>query len=278
MKFFKIIIFTISFFITNYTYADPSYSKIFDKVEACFTFYDLNKEKVITSFNEDRCKERISPCSSFKIPLSIIGFDSGILKDENYPKWNYKPEYPAVIESHAKDHIPKSWMANSVVWYSQILTKELGIEKFKEYVSKFSYGNQDLSGNPGKNDGLTEAWLNSSLKISANEQIEFLKKAITYNLPVSKEAINYTKKIMFLEELPSGWKLYGKTGSSQQKNTDGSKKENMGFGWFVGFIEKQNQIYIFAANIYDKQESKEYAGPRVKAMVKEILSGIDILK
>jgi len=29
--------------------------------------------------------EQISPCSSFKITLSVIGYDAGILKDENTP-------------------------------------------------------------------------------------------------------------------------------------------------------------------------------------------------
>ena len=29
----------------------------------------------------DRCDERLTPASTFKIPLSLIGFDSGILVD-----------------------------------------------------------------------------------------------------------------------------------------------------------------------------------------------------
>lgn len=278
MKLFKVIIFSFSLLIANKAYAGPDYSKIFAGVEPCFTLYDLNQEKTAESYNSNRCKEQMSPCSTFKIPLSLIGFDSAILKDEGNPKWEYKPEYEAVLESHTHAHTPKSWMANSVVWYSQVLTQKLGIEKFKDYIMKFSYGNQDLSGNLGKNDGLTKSWLGSSLKISADEQIIFLKKLITYKLPVSKEAINHTKNIIFIEELPSGWKLYGKTGSGWQKNSDGSKKDNMGYGWFIGFLEKKGQIYIFAINIYDKQKSTEFGGPRAKALAKEIFANLDVLK
>ncbi|MFN7038700.1 MAG: class D beta-lactamase [Alphaproteobacteria bacterium] len=279
MRLLKLLICSSALLIAFSASAEPSYDKIFAGVEPCFTLYDLNKGKTVESYNSNRCKEQISPCSTFKIPLSLMGFDSGILKDEDTPKWEFKPEYPAVIESHAKDQTPKSWLSNSVVWYSQILTKKLGMEKFKEYVSKFDYGNQDVSGNLGKDDGLTRSWLDSSLKISANEQIEFLKKLITYKLPISKESINHTKNNMFIEEFAGGWKLYGKTGSATHKNPDGSDKNaKTGFGWFVGILEKEDQTYIFALNINDKQKATEYAGPRAKAIAKEIFSNLDILK
>lgn len=63
-------------------------------------------------------------------------------------------------------------MKESCVWYSQVLTKELGMKKFQDYVTKFSYGNMDLSGDKGQKNGLTHAWVASSLRISAEEQAE----------------------------------------------------------------------------------------------------------
>ncbi|WP_410526374.1 penicillin-binding transpeptidase domain-containing protein [Rickettsia rhipicephali] len=58
-------------------------------------------------------------------------------------------------------------MKNSCVWYSQIITnKELGIEKFRDYVTQFDCGNRDISGDKGKNNGLTNAWFSSSLEIA----------------------------------------------------------------------------------------------------------------
>jgi beta-lactamase class D len=279
MKLLKSLIFLLSWFVINSAYAAPNYEEIFAGVESCFTLYDLNKGKTVESYNSNRCKERISPCSTFKVALSLIGFDSGILKDENNPKWEYKPEYPAVIASHAKDQIPKSWMNSGPAWYSQILTRKLGIEKFKNYVKKLNYGNMDVSGNPGKNDGLTHAWLDSSLKISADEQVIFLKNLVTGKLPVSKKALEYTKNIMFVDKLPNGWKLYGKSGAATHKNPDGSNKNGKtGFGWFVGFVEKNGQTYVFALNINDKQTATEYAGLRAKAMAKEIITNLEVLK
>ncbi len=53
-------------------------------------------------------------------------------------------------------------MKNSCLWYSRLITKELGYKKFHDYVTKFNYGNQDTLGDKGKNNGLTNAWLSRS--------------------------------------------------------------------------------------------------------------------
>ncbi len=37
-----------------------------------------------------KCDVRYSPASTFKIPLALIGYESGILKDENHPIWKSK--------------------------------------------------------------------------------------------------------------------------------------------------------------------------------------------
>ncbi|MFV9875668.1 MAG: penicillin-binding transpeptidase domain-containing protein [Rickettsiales endosymbiont of Dermacentor nuttalli] len=41
--------------------------------------------------------------------------------------------------------------------YSQVLTKKLGEKKFQNYVEKFHYSNEDISGDEGKNGELTES-------------------------------------------------------------------------------------------------------------------------
>lgn len=55
--------------------------------------------------------------------------------------------------------------------------------KFQDYVTKFSYGNMELYGDKSQNNGLTNAWiLSSSLKISSEEQTEFLQKLVEQKL------------------------------------------------------------------------------------------------
>ena len=105
-------------------------------------------------------------------------------------------------------------MENSVVWYSQQVTQALGKEKFKGYVEAFGYGNADVSGDKGKDNGLTRSWLSSSLRISPLEQIDFLTRVVGRKLPVSSHAYEMTEAILTEHELPNGWTVRGKTGAA----------------------------------------------------------------
>jgi beta-lactamase class D len=76
-------------------------------------------------------------------------------------------------------------LRDSIVWYSQEVTRRLGPERFAAYVKAFEYGNEDVSGNPGKADGLAQSWLMSSLAISADEQVRSIRRLLDRQLPVS---------------------------------------------------------------------------------------------
>ncbi len=242
----------------------------------------IAKEKDHVIKLEGDCKARHSPCSTFKAAISVMGFDSGVLVDETHPMWPYQPGYVDWISTWKQPINPTTWMKYSVVWYSQEITTKLGMDKFKNYLSKFNYGNQDVTGSHDKSltgsfeaSGLTNSWLGSTLKISGEEQTAFLQKLVDAKLPVSPKSQEMTKKIMYLEELKGGWKLYGKTGSnSETVNADGSINKDVQMGWFVGWIEKGNRKIVFAH--YIEQKSKEYLGIRAKVMAREKL--LDIIK
>jgi beta-lactamase class D len=118
------------------------------------------------------------------------------------------------------------------------------MKRFKAYVDAFHYGNQDVSGDKGKNNGLTHSWLSSSLAISPIEQVHFLQQIVNKQLALSPKAFAMTKKILYIQEIVGGWKLYGKTGSGRQQ------------GWFVGWIEKDNRVVVFASHITERKEGK----------------------
>ena len=94
---------------------------------------------------EGGCDKRYPPCSTFKIAISLMGFDSGILVDETHPTWDFKSGYVDWLERWKQPHNPKLWLANSCVWYSQIITQKLGMKRFTEYTKLLNYGNQDTS-------------------------------------------------------------------------------------------------------------------------------------
>jgi len=235
--------------------------------DKCFIATENNK--VIKQ--EGNCKLRYAPCSTFKIAISLMAYNEGLLIDETHPELPFKKGYTDWLDRWKQPHNPTLWMKNSCVWYSQFLTRKLGMTKFKEYVKKFNYGNQNVSGDKGKNNGLTNSWLSSSLEISPDEQMVFLENLIANKLPVSILAHEMTKNILFVEELPGGWKLFGKTGNGSQISKDKSQQLDLQQGWFIGWVQKNEQIIIFINHITDDSKQGIYASLRAKEEAKEKL-------
>lgn len=227
--------------------------------DSCFLVYENQK---ILKYEGQSCNKRFAPESTFKIALSLMGFDSNILKDALHPEWPYKKEYELYLNVWKYPHNPHTWIRDSCVWYSQVLTRQLGMRRFKNYVDRFHYGNQDISGDKGQNNGLTHAWLSSSLSISPLEQIQFLQKIVNKKLPVSPKAFSMTKDILYIQELAGGWKLYGKTGNGRLLATNNTKK--LQHGWFVGWIEKNGRVITFVNHIKDSKDKKIFASFRAK--------------
>ena len=218
---------------------------------------------------QGECDKRYPPCSTFKIAISLMGFDSGILVDETHPSWDFKPGYVDWLERWKQTHNPKLCLANSCVWYSQIITNKLAMKQFAEYTKRLNYGNHDLSGDKGMNNGLTNSWLSSSLAISPKEQIDFINRLVENKLPVSIDAQEKTKNIMYLETLPNGWKLHGKTGNGSQLDDEGRKMADRQVGWFVGFVKKDKKVITFSYLIVDEDKQPDYASLRAKAALKK---------
>ncbi|MCW3837768.1 class D beta-lactamase [Sphingomonas canadensis] len=184
------------------------------------------------------CTARFGPCSTFKIPLALMGYDAGILIDAHRPAWDYRPEIHRASRAADKQRTdPTSWEGNSVLWYSREITARLGMARFQSYIDRFGYGNRDLRGNPGKNDGLVNSWLMSSLLISPDEQLQFVRRMLAHRL-VSPRAHAMTEAILPQFDGAGGWRVHGKTGSGSLKNANGVYDDKLPLGWFVGWADK----------------------------------------
>jgi len=204
----------------------------FKGFDGAFVLYDA-RGKEYFRYNEAGCSKRLSPCSTFKIFNSLVGLETGVVKDENHLlKWDGTKYSIAPWNS---DHTLKSAVKESVVWYFQRVATGVGEERMNKYIRLTHYGNEDISG------GLTTFWLGSSLKISADEQVEFLKKLYYEELPFSKRSMDIVRRIIRLTATPAGI-LSGKTGSDL---VDGKGV----LGWFVGYVEHDDHQYFFATNI-----------------------------
>ncbi|MGX9177697.1 class D beta-lactamase [Mesorhizobium sp. BHbdii] len=222
----------------------------------------LDADSGETLYRQGVCDQRFSPASTFKVPLSLIGYDAGILIDEHTPAWDYKPEFNAVKRDQ-KTVDPTIWEKDSVLWFSQEITRRLGSERFAGYVSKFDYGNTDVSGNAGKNDGLTRSWVNSSLRISPVEQVNFLRRLLARKLPVSDKAHAMTEAILPTFQA-GGWTVQGKTGTTGLRND--ADKVNRSLGWFVGWAQSDGRKIVFARLVVDTKRSDTPKGLRTRAM------------
>lgn len=217
----------------------------YEKTMACMLVVEADSGKVLTKEGAG-CATRVSPASTFKVPLAVMGFESGILKDGHDPIWPYKKEYKAELEFWRHDTDATRWEEKSVVWFSRELTKKLGMKDFQKFTDSFDYGNRDLSGDKGKNNGLTQSWISSSLEISPEEQVAFLRKLLARQLPVSAQAAEKTMSILPIEKLDNGWTVHGKTGSSVERDAQGKIDRSRQFGWYVGWAEKDGKQVVFA--------------------------------
>ena len=214
---------------------------IFKDTPGAFVVYDLKNNKYIR-YNEVRCRERFSPKSTFKIPNSLIGLESGVIKNADFViEWNrekYPPQENWTQEPFVhwgKNQTLRSAFKHSVLWYYRELALRVGEPRMKKHVKDCNYGNKEFSGR------VDNFWLDNTLVISADEQIEFLKAFYTEKLPVSKRTTKIVKDIMVMEKTPS-YTLSAKTGG-------GPTGKGKYIGWLVGYVEKGEDVYFFATNI-----------------------------
>ncbi len=234
--------------------------KYFDEydVKGSFMLYDMYSEKYYY-YDSARCFTRFTPASTFKIPNSIIGLETGVIADENFiiPWDNTKSR-----ETCDKDLSLKDAIKFSCVWYYKELARRVGAEKMQEMLNSFNYGNKDIS------SGIDKFWLEGSLKISQAEQIEFMKKLYKYELPVSKRSVDILKSIIVLDS-GTEYILRGKTGWGYEDKKD--------IGWLVGWVEKSDNVYFYAINVETDKDNPRFGESR-KAITEKILKDFGVIK
>ena len=200
-------------------------------VTGTFVVYDVLSNR-LTGYNHKRAQTRFIPASTFKIPNSLIGLETGAISsvDEILP-YGGGPQY---LKSWERDMGLRDAIKVSNLSIYKELARRIKLNRMKAGVKTLNYGNAKISKN------IERFWLDGSLKISAIEQTVFLAKLADGTLPMRKETQAAVREISFLEQ-GNNWQLYGKTGWS-----DSTKP---GTGWWTGWVKKDNRIYSFALNM-----------------------------
>ncbi len=212
--------------------------------------------------DEGDCDTRVTPASTFKLALAVIGFETGFLQDAEHPVMTWQPGEPDWGGAAWQGEVtPASWMRDSVVWYSQRLTRALGAEGFARAVRALDYGNADVSGDPGYDNGLDRAWIASSLAISPREQVDFLHRLLTRQLPASPRA-QAMAEALATRHAVAGWTFAGKTGGAYPRRADRSFDYARGWGWYVGWAERDGRRLIVARLAQDTERLPGSPGRR----------------
>ena len=209
-------------------FGDPSIGQVFSKYELTGTIvissiesnqsFTQNKPRAVTSY---------SPASTFKIFNSLIALEENLAnnKDELFV-WDGTPRS---IESWNQNHTLKSAFMASCVWCYQSLAEKIGPERYRKHLTTAGFGSL------GDSFNVTEFWLDGSLKISAEEQVDFMKHLIRRSLSYSATSYEELEDVM-LREATGSYQLRAKTGWT------GS------IGWFVGYVETSDDTWVFALN------------------------------
>ena len=233
-------------------------SSNFGDYTGSFVLYDQATDKW-NIYNIDNASTRIPPNSTYKIYDALLGLESGIITPEHSTfTWNGEP---CPFESWESDQDLTSAMHNSVNWYFQAIDSQAGFQSVKTFLQTINYGNQ----NTGTN--LNLYWTDFSLKISPIEQVELLQNFYQNNFHFDRKNIQAVKNALLLSTTSSG-SLYGKTGTGRVNGKDVN-------GWFVGYIESDNNTYYFATKI---QAPSNPTGSQATEITETILSDFGIWK
>ena len=218
--------------------------------------HDVSANKVIV-YNAGRARTAYLPASTFKIPGALIALETGVVKDA------YKDVLPWdgvewIVPACNADQTLATALQRSCMPFFARLGKRIGDARLNEDLAKFGYGNHDASGD-------YPYWIKGNLRISALDQIEFLDRLRRDALPASPKHMQTVRDILVIEE-GAGYVIRAKTGWAMDVEPN--------IGWIVGWVERGDDVYLFALNIDIR--TKEDAAARL-AIAKAVLKDLGAL-
>lgn len=211
---------------------DATLSGIFSERKVTGTMVISNLEGTETFIhNQGRADTPFLPASTFKIPNTLIALDEGVITEKDTLKWDGKD---TGVADWDRDQTLESAFRASCVWFFQELARLIGTDTYLTCLGKIGYGNAQPT------PEVTTFWLEGDLRISAMEQIEFLKKVYRRELPFSSASFDTLKRIMIVERTPA-YTLRAKTGWAQRVSPQ--------IGWYVGYVERNDGVWFFALNM-----------------------------
>jgi beta-lactamase class D len=222
--------------------------------------FDFNKQKFYSS-DFRRSKKGFLPASTFKIPNSIIGLETGVISDTTIFKWSGDKR---MFKSWEQDLNLKQAFHFSCVPCYQEVARKIGEKRMKRYLDKLNYHKMDVD-----SSNIDLFWLVGDSKISQFKQIDFLKRFYLNQLSISKSTFDFMKDMMVIQKTEVHT-LSGKTGLSMT----GEPLNQWMNGWFVGYLEKDSNVFFCATNLEAHERERESF---VKARKQVTLDALDVI-
>jgi len=213
----------------------PDLGRYFKKLglEGSILIYDSKNNRTY-EHNPQRNATAFRPASTFKVFNSLVALETGVIPDDvAVLTWD---GINRELASWNHDTNMRQALKNSTVWFYQVLARRAGHERMQRFINQVGYGNRQI----GTTKDIDRFWLEGPLEITPQEQIKFLQRLQRGDLPFSKRTMDLVKDIMVFEQTPD-YTLRAKTGWVRSSNPE--------IGWFVGYLEQNNNVYFFATNI-----------------------------
>lgn len=198
-----------------------------------------------------RAAQGYLPASTFKIPNTLIALETGIVTDENsILRWDGAKRNSKHWEKDLS--LKEAFRLSCVPCYQEIAGK-IGLLRMQQYLRGFSYVGMDV-----RKETLQHFWLVGASKISAFQQVQFLRDFYNRKIQLSEHTYNTMRNVMEIEA-NSSYTWSGKTGWSTDHGDN---------GWFVGYLRRGDAMYFVAANLEPKDPNKveEFLPAREKAV------------
>lgn len=250
----------------NNVQEDNSLKKYFDaeKVTGTFGLFD-NGQGNFKIYNLKRFRDTaFLPASTFKIVNSLIGIQTGRVKDSStIIPWDgiTRP----IKEWNQDLTMIQAFHYSCVPWFQE-MARRIGKDTMQKWLDTLGYA---ASKGRAVVKQVDSFWLDNSIKVTGDEQMGLVKKLYFDQLPFYNRTQQIVRRMMIMED-NSNYRLSYKTGWGQTE-------KNHSLGWIIGWVEENRHPYFFVLQLESPDPHFDMPPARMK-ILKAILSQYGFLQ
>ena len=223
----------------------------------CFMFARIDGSYSLAS-DDRECDRATAPASTFKIPHALIALQTGVIDERTVVPWD-GTAYD--FESWRHDHTLESAIRSSVYPFFRRTAALIGAERMHRLLGELRYAADTFAGD------VREFWINGDLVVSPREQLVFLRRLFSGDLPIApRHVATVTGALAMptarisnasgLHDFPLGWPpdtvVRAKTGNTSVAGERVS--------WLIGALESRKATYVFVSRVRAQADLTGTAG------------------